>query len=88
MGANSKHYGDIYRWIEKIIESSDNIEQESSVLNLINLFDRNCQHSGAKLTVSEILKEEKHNNSIRKQMLELVKKSNNHFLKLKKKIIW
>lgn len=40
MAANSKHYGDVIVWIEKIIESCKTSEQADSVQNLIWFFEK------------------------------------------------
>ena len=46
MGATSKHYGDVYKWIEKIIDSCTTPLQESSARRLINLFGVGLRESG------------------------------------------
>lgn len=39
MGANSKHYGDVSKWIETIIESCTTVEQTQSAQRVIDSFD-------------------------------------------------
>jgi hypothetical protein len=46
MAANSKHYGDVYRWIQGIIDSCTQTSQEGVVKNLIDQFCNNLEQSG------------------------------------------
>ena len=39
MPAKSNHYGDVYNWISKIIDSCESDTQKESTLKLINLFE-------------------------------------------------
>ena len=39
MGANSKHYGDVSKWISKVIDSCITVEQIHSAQKLIESFD-------------------------------------------------
>jgi hypothetical protein len=45
MAANSKHYGDIYSWIERVIDSCDNPLQEATARNLIDNFSDRLRYS-------------------------------------------
>ena len=38
MAATSKHYGDVARWIEKVIDSCETQEQDRAARKLINQF--------------------------------------------------
>lgn len=38
MGANSKHYGDVSKWIETIIESCTTVEQTQTAQRVIDSF--------------------------------------------------
>ena len=46
MAATSKHYGDVYKWLEKIIDSCTTPLQESSARRLIRLFGEGLRRSG------------------------------------------
>jgi hypothetical protein len=46
MAATSKHYGDIYRWIEKVIDSCTSPFQEMAARRLIRLFREGLSRSG------------------------------------------
>lgn len=43
MGATSKHYGDVYRWIIKVIESCETPEQDKTARKLIGLYITDLQ---------------------------------------------
>lgn len=43
MGANSKHYGDVSKWIEKIIESCTTVEQTQTAQRVIDSFDKSLR---------------------------------------------
>jgi hypothetical protein len=46
MAATSKHYGDIYRWIEKVIDSCTSPFQEMVARKLIAQFRNNLRRGG------------------------------------------
>lgn len=46
MAATSKHYGDVYRWIERIIDSCTQPSQEIVARKLITQFRDNLKESG------------------------------------------
>jgi hypothetical protein len=46
MSANSKHFGDINLWIEKVIDSCITPLQESSALHLIQNFEKILLNKG------------------------------------------
>lgn len=46
MAATSKHYGDIYKWIEKAIDSCTSPFQEIAVRKLICNFRNNLKQTG------------------------------------------
>jgi hypothetical protein len=46
MAATSKHYGDVYKWLEKVIDSCTTPLQESSARRLIRLFREGLRRSG------------------------------------------
>ena len=46
MAATSKHYGDIYRWIEKVIDSCTSPFQEVAARKLIYNFRNNLRQTG------------------------------------------
>lgn len=45
MGATSKHYGDVYKWISKVIESCKTQEQEKTARKLIDNYDNNLYYN-------------------------------------------
>lgn len=46
MEKKSKHYGDIEKWVEKVIDSCETSEQLFSVRKLVTNFDRQmCQNN-------------------------------------------
>lgn len=53
----SNHYGDIQKWIEKIIDSCQNIEQLNVAKRLVNVFgdklnrEGNYHHTNLHLTI-------------------------------------
>lgn len=55
MGAKSKHYGDISKWIEKVIYSCDNIDQIWVCEKLISNFRSNLESQfGLKVAYSTV----------------------------------
>ena len=46
MAATSKHYGDVNKWIEKVIDSCTAPLQECSARRLISLFGQGLRQSG------------------------------------------
>jgi hypothetical protein len=46
MAATSRHYGDVNKWIEKVIDSCTTPLQECSARRLISLFGQGLRRSG------------------------------------------
>jgi len=46
MASTSKHYGDVNKWIERVIDSCTTPLQECSVRRLIRLFGEDLERSG------------------------------------------
>jgi hypothetical protein len=46
MASTSKHYGDVNKWIERVIDSCTTPLQERSVRRLIRLFGEDLERSG------------------------------------------
>ena len=46
MAATSKHYGDVNKWIERVIDSCTTRLQECSARRLIRLFGEGLEQSG------------------------------------------
>jgi hypothetical protein len=45
MGATSKHYGDVYKWVSKVIESCKTQEQEKTARKLIDNYINNLYYN-------------------------------------------
>ena len=77
MGAKSNHYGDVYDWIVKIIESCEKIEQERMVNKLINRYLAQYwkKHPG----FEQALEDQKFNESLAIQVEDLFRISQNKF---------
>jgi hypothetical protein len=46
MAATSRHYGDVHKWIERVIDSCTSQSEEQSARRLINLFGESLRQSG------------------------------------------
>jgi hypothetical protein len=44
MASNSKHYGDVFNWIKRVVDSSITIDQIQSANKLIENFERYCDN--------------------------------------------